>query len=198
MKIYSFNPNFTGYSNILANNILINGYQNTLFSMQIDNKGTRDLDDFMALKKFLKLPPKEIEEDTLTIFYSRFDKNDRHLFFNNKCLFWGEELKQILNKVKNDKELKEYKNLEKFHLKVYTFLASLTNKIISNPPDKKIDQNFYRTLVYTERYLTSILSNHDASIEIIRQALYSGNIDVTLVSKNINQKIARTMRNLFL
>lgn len=198
MKINSYNPNFTGYTNIFAGDIKGQAPQRTLtLSVLLDNRGTRDLARYKELKDFAGMTDSKYNNEVLTVFYSRINKDNHFLFMNDKRLLWGEELKNISECLENSFQQQNYKELEKIHIKIYTFLADITRRIFEGNSGKFLDNNLYRTLIYTERNLTNVLSNHETTIDIIRHGLYTEEADVPKIAKSLNHKIAVTMTKFF-
>ena len=197
MKINLYNPSFTGYGNIFADEIKYQKHRTLTLSMQVDNSGDRDLDNYKKLKSLIWLSKKEINNDTLTILYSKIDKENHFIFLNNKRLLWGEELLNLSESLKKSFQVERYKELENAHLKAYTFLANITRKIANGKPNMFLDENYYRTLLYTKDNLTSIFSNEEVSLDILRHGLYTDPAEIKTVANSLNHKIAVTMTKFF-
>lgn len=197
MKINSFNPSFNGYTNIFADDIKYDGNRSTVLSMQLDNNGEKDLANFKKIKNLVGFSTKEINNDVLSIFYTKINNQRHMLFLNNKRVLWGEELLDISDISRDSCQFDKYKELEKIHLKVYTFLAYITRKISNDFEGKNLNNDLYRTLLYTERNLTKIFNGQEPAVEIIRHGLYTEPQEIPAVAKSLNHKIAATMSKFF-
>lgn len=145
MKIQKLqNISFKGFSNIISlQNAPVDDKMITYISAKLDNEGTADLDKLKEICCMKNIPLDFCDNQVLTLMYI-YDKtkcNDA-LYFQDKHLYWGDKLKEFSQKHTNKMMSSEdYKAVEKFHMKTYTFLADITKRIASsqfNNEDDKI------------------------------------------------------------
>ena len=128
------NITFKGYKNILcAYNVPISKTQYaTYMSMQLnDDDEYKDLSEYLKVKKLQGFLSNQKNDDVLTLTYVMDFKNpSEHLFLDQKELYLGHELRTIEDKYIPKLMTKEkYEHEKKIHMKVYTLLASLTNRM---------------------------------------------------------------------
>lgn len=141
------NINFKGYSNIIsAYNIPVNGLYTTYIAMKLDNEGGHnDLDQYKSIRKLMGYPEGIENEDILTFTHITNNINE-DLFCGNKGICTGEQLKHAKDKfvpIVFNKE--QYTDLEKIHLKLYTFLADITKRM-ANDKFENEDENIKRVI----------------------------------------------------
>ena len=86
-------PNFKGYKNLITFDQESKGNRLALFAVQLDNNGTKDLENYKQLAKFDKCFDSKMD-DTLLCIYSE-NPNHRVLYLNNDILLSGNELKEV-------------------------------------------------------------------------------------------------------
>lgn len=89
-------PNFKGYKNLITFDQELKGNRLALFAVQLDNNGTKDLENYKQLAKFDQCFDSKMD-DTLLCIYSE-NPNHRVLYLNNDVLLSGNELKEVSKK----------------------------------------------------------------------------------------------------
>ncbi len=197
MKINMSKQTFTGYSNILANEYGYGYDKTSMINLRLDNIGTNDLDQFISLKKMAVSESKSPQSDILTIF-EQGSKNRDYIFLDRQVLFSGEELELLSAEASVlPEKLQDYTLKEKFYIKAYTFLASLTKRMMNDNTGTKRDMEFYRVLHHSQNNLTYILDDKSTANMLLRDALIDETVPFQSVAKNINDSIVKTMRYFF-
>ena len=196
MNISSVSQNFRGYSNPISCTLTAeNGVLYSL-SVQLDNIGNRDLNEYREIKKMLKFPEKQIECDVLTMTYSQVDGKKDYFFVNDKPILLGPEMAILRDIEFPTNELRdEYKPYENGIIKLYTFLAKITRemkdaKLVLDDDLIKVAKEKFSTLAY-------LLDNESAAFKAVTDA-----IEKPVHHKNfailINRFISKTMEALLL
>lgn len=150
------NIGFKGFTNIIAlHNAPIDDKYISFISAKLDNNGNADLDWLQDICKMKNLQAESNDnKDVLTLVYT-YDttKNKDSLYFQDKLLYWGDELREFsekqTNKMMSDED---YKSIQKFHMKAYTFLANITERMsyseFNNEDEKmaRVIRNLYSSL----------------------------------------------------
>ena len=191
MKISAVSQNFKGFSNPLSNSVTMpNGNIHTL-SVQLDNIGTEDLNQYREYKRMLGFPKEEIYGDVLTMTYANTYDNE-HFFVNDKPILTGIDMARLNEYDFVSKETRaEYKNEEKLLIKLYTFLARVT-KTLMNEKTLEIDESMSQVVKEAFYNLSVSLNNNKAAMTIIQDArLYPKPFQQN--SQRINRFIDKSM-----
>ena len=191
MKISAVSQNFKGFSNPLSNSVTMpNGNIHTL-SVQLDNIGTEDLNQYREYKRMLGFPKEEIYGDVLTMTYANMN-DKKHFFVNDKPILTGIDMARINEYEFASKEAKaEYKKEENLLIKLYTFLAKVTRTLMN---EKNLEIDEYMSQVRKEAFynLSVSLNNNKVAMTIIQDArLYPKPFQQN--SQRINRFIVKSM-----
>ena len=197
------NINFRGYSNILSvKNIKIGDLYTSYIGMKLDdNNGYKDLSELKKLHELQGHKERFNNDDILTITYTASESSE-DLFFCEKSMCWGEQLKIIKDEyipkfITRDK----YKQLENIHLKAYTLLASLTKRMSYDKFENE-DQNITRVIDALNKNLRIlrkgefILFDKNETFELLCAGCLK-HFKFQSVAKDLNKIISRSMTNFF-
>jgi hypothetical protein len=192
MKISAVSQNFKGFSNPLSNSVTMpNGNIHTL-SVQLDNIGTEDLNQYREYKRMLGFPKEEIYGDVLTMTYANTYDNE-HFFVNDKPILTGIDMARLNAYEFASKEAKaEYKKEEKLLIKLYTFLAKVTRTLMNEKTLETDDESMSQVRKEAFYNLSESLNNNKVAMTIIQDArLYPKPFQQN--SQRINRFIEKSM-----
>lgn len=120
------NPAFSGYKNVIANNIeSSDGSRMAFITMQLNDEGSKDLTQLREIRKYV--PEKRANDnDILTLMYSKFRHQPEGLFFDGRSMYLGDELLMLREECG---DTYNYKREETAAMKAYTLMASLTKRM---------------------------------------------------------------------
>ena len=183
-------PNFKGYKNLITFDQESKGNRLALFAVQLDNNGTKDLDNYKQLAKFDNCFDSKID-DTLLCLYSE-TPNHRALYLNNDLLLNSNELKEVSQKLPQ----KMFSQIEAGYLKAYTQLASLTKRIMIDNSSTIKDEGMKKVMQYVQKRLTSFCDgNPSYAFQILQNAFY--NVSPQKSTSIINAGISKLLKNYF-
>ena len=197
------NIGFKGYTNIISlHNVSANGFYTTYFAMKLDNEGGHDdLSKYKNIRKSMGYPEGLVNEDILTFTYIR-DNFSEDFFLGEKGICTGEQLEFAREKFVPSLFSKEkFADMEKTHMKIYTFLADLTKRMINSNFEnedeniKRVVKTLFLNLQKMHRGGFLLFDKKDASeltfIGCLKQFKYQK------IAWKFNRKIAETMREYF-
>ena len=183
-------PNFKGYKNLITFDQEAKGNRLALFAVQLDNNGTKDLDNYKQLAKFDNCFDSKID-DTLLCLYSE-TPNHRTLYLNNDLLLNSNELKEVSQKLPP----KMFSQIEAGYLKAYTQLASLTKRIMTDNNSTINYKNIKKVMQNAHKILTSFCDGHsNIAFQILQNAFY--NVSPQKSTSIINAGISKLLKNYF-
>lgn len=198
------NVNFKGYTNVIsAYNIPTNGFYTTYIAMKLDDEdGHNDLSTYKNLRKLAGYTDRLKNDDILTLTYVTDNKFNENFFIGEKGFCTGEQLEFAREKlVPNVLSKEKYLELEKIHLKIYTFLADLTKRM-ANGNFENEDENLKRVIKVLYSNLQNVTKGNfllfdfkDAfeltAIGCLKQFKFNK------IARKFNRKIAETMTEFF-
>lgn len=183
-------PNFKGYKNLISFDQEVQGNRLALFAVQLDNNGTKDLDNYKQLAKFDNCFESKMD-DTLLCLYSE-TPNHRALYLNNDLLLNSNELKEVSQKLPP----KMFSQIEAGYLKAYTQLASLTKRIMTDNSSTIKDEGMKKVMQNAQKILTSFCDgNPSYAFQILQNAFY--NVSPQKSTSIINAGISKLLKNYF-
>ena len=183
-------PNFKGYKNLITFDQESKDNRLALFAVQLDNNGTKDLENYKQLTKFDKCFDSKMD-DTLLCIYSE-NPNHRAMYLNNDILLSGNELKEASKKLSK----KQFPQIESGYLKAYTQLASLTKRIMTDNNSTIKDEGMQKVMQNAQKILTSFCDgNSSIAFQILRNAFY--NVCPQKSTSIINSGISKLLKNYF-
>jgi hypothetical protein len=197
------NINFKGYTNILSvKNVKIGDLYTSYIGMKLDdNNGYKDLSELKKIHELQGYRERFNNDDILTITYAASERSE-DIFFCEKAICWGEQLKIIKDEyIPKFITESKYKQMEDFHLKAYTLLASLTKRMSCDKFEHE-DQNITRvidTLNKNLRFLRKgefILFDQHETFELLSAGCLK-HFKFQSVAKGFNKIISRSMSNFF-
>ena len=194
MKVNYSNIRFSGYSNIIANSIKgSNNASIDFIAMKLDDNGEKDLTRFREIKKMMDLSPETIEKDVLTYTNCIHNHIGEVGIFSKNMLNCGEGLLIAQQELKPQ----EYKELERFTLKAYTFVANLTKRIMHDTMLGNIDTSHMGD-VYQEALtrVSTLFADRGDAIDFI-SSCSTDRRKIKLTSETINKKIKKSLSVLF-
>ncbi len=184
-------PAFRGYKNLISYTNEAKGNRLALFSVQLDNNGTKDLDNYKKLAQYNRNFTKADIDDTLMCLYSE-NPNGASMYLNNDLLLNGEELEEIAEKMPAD----EFEPIEAGYMKAYTQLADLSKRIINEKAPRVRDMGFQKVILQSLRMLTNLCDGDAGSAyNIIQASIYNVKPPKTL--SIINSAISKALKNYF-
>ena len=192
MKIINNNINFRGYKNFIGCDYSVQNDSVHFISMnlQLDNKGTPDLDNFKQIQELMGHGEKSLEKDVVQCVYTKIG-NDECLFFNDEPLYEGDELKKLSKKLPKQ----DFAKIEKAHLKAYSLFASITRRIMQNDlinRDKYISSTISQCLDSFKKFL----KEPKEAFELLNSCMLKPP-KPGLVARKINYGVDKAMRNYF-
>ena len=170
MKVNSItNQNFYGYKNVLTgNNISLGDKKISFVSMQLNDVGFEDLKKYLELRKMQGLPEGCIDEDILTFSYITGSKgNNMYLGNTRKPMYWGEELVQLEEKfVPKLMSEAEFEKVKKAHMRAYTLLAQITERMMNDNSVKSEDKEMYKVYNSLVKSLSYILGTERIAFDV--------------------------------
>ena len=184
--------NFRGYRNIIANEWTNDvGSHAIFFSMQLNNEGKNDLNEY---HKLIELCPEFKKhggaDDIVNILYTSHSKNKR-LFFNLVPIPWGNELKNYMA----DESPEKYKQIETAALKVYTLLASITRSLMHNGSCIN-DQNIINVFLHMKNLMLKNGWSQQEALQFFYEST-TKEVSFNKLAWTINNKIQKTMTHFF-
>ena len=184
-------PAFRGYKNLISYTNEVKGHRLALFSVQLDNNGTKDLDNYKKLAQYNRNFTKADIDDTLMCLYSE-NPNGASIYLNNDILLSGDELKDVAQRMPAN----EFSPIEAGYLKAYTQLAGLSKRIISEETPSVRDNGFQKVTLQSLRMLTNLCDGDTSSAyKIIQASIYNVKPPKTL--SIINSAISKALKNYF-
>ena len=192
MKINATSQKFTGLSNPIAISVKpSNGIMHTI-SVQLDNIGTKDWNEFIKLKHQLNFPAEEIEGDVLTLTCGEFNNNIKKFFINDKPVILGSDMAELRDyPFATDKDFAEYKAEEKLIVRLYTFAAKITKQMM-DMKSMKADEDLTKVSKEMFANLAEAISNEDTALKIVVDAIEHPR-PFQPVAAEINKFIDKTM-----
>jgi len=194
MKVNYSNIRFSGYSNIIATSM--QGSNDTsidFIAMKLDDNGEKDLTKFRQIKKIMDLPAEEIEKDVFTYINCIHNQIGEVGIFSKIMLNCGEGLLIA----KEELSPKDYKDLEQFTLKAYTFVANLTKRIFK---DESVHNTTPSDIEYVkdEAYnnVGRLFMKKTEACDFIKESSIEKQ-DVNEIAKIINKKISKSLKCIF-
>lgn len=184
-------PAFRGYKNLISYTNEVKGHRLALFSVQLDNNGTKDLDNYKKLAQYNRNFTKADIDDTLMCLYSE-NPNGAAIYLNNDILLSGDELKGVAQRMPAN----EFSPIEAGYLKAYTQLAGLSKRIISEETPSVRDKGFQKVTLQSLRMLTNLCDGDaGAAYNIIQASIH--NIKPPKTLSIINSAISKALKNYF-
>ena len=194
MKVTSIShQTFNGYKNVFVNDAKSDaGYRFSFIAMQLDNNQTKDLEAWQELMKGSSQP----QDDILTAVYLKTQNKDGNLFLGNRVILAGDKLAYLRKNSIGTQYETLYKQEEKFALKAYTLLASLTSRIATESLCNR-DADLGRVFQKLLDVLTPITGNSaERAFEVINISALK-NLEPHKVAMLFNRAINNTMRIFF-
>ena len=195
------NINFKGYKNVFcAYDIPVSANKSATFiSMQLnDEDGHNDLSEYRKIKGMQGDVVNQKYGDVLTLSYL-VDKNNKteHLYFDSKDMYFGDEL-LILEEKFVPKEMSEeqYKKEKAIHMKAYTLMASLTDRM--KTASSCIENKEERTKVIERMFnsLWGILQKQDDAYRVTNSAFLK-KVKFQDLAALFNTGVNKTMEQFF-
>ena len=192
------NLNFNGFSNIVAlSRSQVGNKYISYISAKLDNKGEPDLDRYQKIREQQGLlANKETDNVATFVYVLDKDQNKETLYFHEKPMFWGDELKALGEEyVPKLMSAENYKNEENIHMKVYTLLASLTKRM-SNMKFNNEDASLKDVLERLYKSLNHIISDQREAMDLLRCGCLKLDPFQYLAS-DFNRAVVHTMKQFF-
>lgn len=186
-------PNFTGYRNVISDDIRGTNFRIAHLSMQLNDEGEKDLSKWKTIQKHFNKIDRPEFKDIISLLYVEDSTETDYLFLSDKQLVFGQELaKKCLKSLGTSKE-KDYLEEEKVTLKAYTLLASLTRRLMQQSIPS---EDFYNKGRVFERIYFSLseLMNQDAAASYLDRSLSKTH---EKVAEFFNTGIQKTMKQFF-
>jgi len=138
---------FKGYSNIIsAGDVLLGGTKTTYLAMKLDDKNEyKDLTKYKEIRNLLGYSKGLENEDILTLVHVT-DGITEDIFLGDRGICTGEQLLYAREKfIPSFFNRKTYRDIVTKHIKIYTFLASLTKRL-SNEKFENEDENIKKVI----------------------------------------------------
>lgn len=191
MKVQNINNTaFQGYKNIIHNDINQNNIQFTFMSMQLDDKCVKDLTE---LRQIQKLQGIDTNSDVLNIFYANKNKSNEFLYFNDRVMFLGEELRNMWEKFRREKA---YQVEEKVSLKAYGLIANITGRMMQNELPA-VDNDFPHVIKSTMKSFMKIFTATPEGIFSLVQESILENKPLGKTASILNEVANKNMRIFF-
>ena len=193
------NVSFKGYKNVYcAFDVPIKDSKNvTYISMQLNDEGVSDLSEYRKLKKMQGDILNQKYGDVLTLTYIVDNKEKKdHLYFDNKEMYWGDELKLLQDKyVPKLMTNEKYKQEEALHMKAYTLLATLTKRLSKEAFNNEDGE---RVKVFEKMYNTlyGIIKNQQDAYNLTEIGCLK-KVKFQDVALGFNNGITKTMAHFF-
>ena len=186
-------PVFTGYKNVISDDIKDSNFRIAHLSMQLDDVGEKDLSEWKSIQKHYTKFQKPEFEDIISLLYVQDSTNKDYLFLGDRSIYLGNELAQKRAQSLGTVKEKAYLEEEKITLKAYTLLASLTRRLMQ---DSIPDVDFYnRARVLSKIYFSlSELMNQETAGTLLNKSLSNTH---EKVSEFFNSGISKTMKRFF-
>ena len=194
----SSNLNFYGFSNIVAlTRSQVGDKYISYISAKLDNIGEPDLERYQKIREQQGLlANKETDNIATFVYICDKSKNKETLYFQEKPIFWGDELKTLGEKyVPKLMSEENYKKEENIHMKVYTLLASLTRRI-SNMKFNNEDAGLKNVLERLYKTLNHITSDQRETMELLKCGCLKLDPFQDLAS-DFNRAVVHTMKQFF-
>ena len=196
----SKNVSFKGYKNVMcAFDVPISQTKSaSCMSIQLnDDDGFKDLTEYKNIKSLQGDVISQNYSDVITLTYIQDERNRKdNIYFDTKDMYWGDELKFLgENYVPKMMSQEQYKKEEALHMKVYTFLASLTKRMAYMPVDFE-DGDRIRVIQRMYSVFYPILQNQNSAFNLIEEACRK-KIKIEDIALGFNNGIARTMAKFF-
>jgi len=208
MKINPIKTNFKGISNPLSTNLKAEDGEVCILSAKIDNIDKKDFDYFKEIKQRLNYHNDEVQTDVITITtIDMKDKDNKHIFVNGKPILLGSDLKSLGEKLTSEAEKKAYKAEETAHLKLYTFIADITKRMMNMDPPQPtekaelinswiIDTDKNHVVQEMYAHLYEIVTPSTKAQEIVQKAILD-NEPFQPNAYKINEFVQKTMNIFF-
>ena len=196
MKIQAINNNaFSGYKNVIANQLEDENLRLSLLSLQLDNENMPDLDNLKSCREsFLSSSAKKDCDIMSVLMLTDLKNNKESMLVDGEIIFSGDELKILKNK-HGERFKKEYESIEKGVLKINTLLASITRRIMQNSLTDR-DANITNVVMQVTDFLNLIFKDKMLTFSILNGAFQKE--DITRKSaESINKQISKSMEKFF-
>lgn len=195
MKIQSTGQNFTGYKNVISNELYGTNGNFAFITAQLNNEGKADLKEYKKFKQMMGFDKKAVENDVITIIQSNKYHYKPLMLIDGQPLLGGEDLKKLYNMVPDIIPSKEYKKVEDVTLKAYTLMADITKRMMMDT-FKEQDIGLKQSIKQFMRVMTLFTQDNDAAFDLLDYSLRKNN-HYKKVAERINNAIVKTMSAFF-
>lgn len=195
MRIQATTQNFTGYKNIISNELYGTSGSMGFITAQLNNEGKNDLQEYQTLKKMMGCNESALKNDVITMIQTHKYNYKPLMLIDAQPLLNGEDLNRLSEMVPNEIPLKEYKTLENITLKAYTLMASLTKRMMADN-FKEQDAGFKESIKQYMKIMTVFTQSDDAAFDLLDYTLRKNEL-CKKAAERINSAIVRAMRPFF-
>ena len=196
MKISFNNTAFCGYKNVISNELkTVDGGSFSYLAMQLNDEGRPDLSEWRKIKSMQSeiLQNTIAEDSVLSVVHINKNKfTPGIMMLNEMPLIDGRALRDYSIKYAGDES---YKKCERFILKAYTLLASLSGRI-SVDSVRYRDFSLKDTVVSLAEILSRLGIERNNSFEIAHSGIFV-NAEQRKTAASLNKYIQKTMEVFF-
>lgn len=192
MRIDFNKQNFKGYKNIIANDVNFANMSIGMISAQLNDEGEKDLSKLKEIRTLQELPNEEIINDTFSCIYARNGKKG-YIFFDDKNMYNSAQLLHLENSMPE----KDFKFVEKLHMKAYSMLAGLTSRMMNDKEELKQDEKWGDVFQKAYYNLAQVFGDEEHSLRFVIDAEERHEISYQEIAAKINKRILKTMENFF-
>ena len=177
-------PIFNGYKNVLASDFSSPASNFYVVSMQLDNKGNKDLDRWKEIKKSLNI--ENPEGDIIHFNYIK-DKNSGYEAYvvDNIDLPLITQLREGLVSAEDERK----------YIKLFDFMGSLTRRIFNDSLFER-NRQIAEVALHSRNVFLRLFKNEEMAVDAM-DVLCQSEIKQQVVAGKINRRIQNSMKKLF-
>lgn len=195
MKINSYNPSFTGYSNVLASEFATPVNEQELIIAKLDDIGSKDLSKLNELRAMFGLP--QNSGDVVVIRHGKSILNTEFINLNEMRMYSGYDLREARRNFIETNKIGNYIRTEDFHMKAYTYLANLTKRMMNDNSNSTRTTEFYNVVNAAQAILAKLTLSQKSASDIMAATFGDYQTHFQSTAKKINDYIAHNMRVFF-
>jgi len=199
MKITGTKINFTGYSNVIAQNVYDENARVRLISVKLNDEGQRDLTEFKEFKRLAGLSEDAINSDVLTMINVEIKQQEtayHTTYLDRVNLIPGDVLKNIRERNITNNSLDEYIKNERIQLKGYTLASSLTKRMM-NDNNHQYSEGLQNVIGETYKFLIGFLKDEEKALKFINTIMVGDTPPFQEVAKIFNDNFMKSMKMYF-
>lgn len=195
MKITGTKINFTGYSNVISQDIQDKNGRVMLLAAKLDDNGQQDLAEFKEFKRLAGLSKDAINNDILTILNVEIKEQGTAFhttYLDRVNLIPSDVLKNIRESNITNNSLDSYIKNERIQLKGYTLASNLTKRMM-NDNNHQYGEGLQKVIGETYKFLIDFLKDERKALKFLDTIMIGDTPPFQKVAKSFNDNFIKSM-----